>query len=273
MYRLVAIDVDGTLVNDEKNLTQRTIETIKKAVENNTRVVVSSARSFYRLKGYLEQLGLIEDNQYTISFNGAVIVENKSQKLLSSINFQEKEVLGLIEMAKSFKTPISLYAMNCLITEEIPEILKNNKHFSNVNFRISKFEEIDFNKECIYKIVFVNEPENIMKIKRELSKELYEKYEITSSVPEYIEFVKKGITKSKALDFICKKCNIKKSEVIAIGDADNDLEMINFAGLGVAMENATDSLKEKADYVTSSNNHDGVAKVIERYILRNSDKR
>lgn len=267
MYKLVAIDVDGTLVNDDKKLTQRTIESIKKAVQKDTRIVISSARSFYRLKDYLEQLGLIKDNQYTISFNGAVIVENKSQKLLSSINFQEKEVLELIKMAKSFKTPISLYAMNCLITEEIPEILKNNKHFSNVNFRISKFKEMDFNKDSIYKIVFVNEPESIIKIKQELSKELYEKYEITSSVPEYLEFVKKGITKSKAVDFICKRCSIQKSEVIAIGDADNDLEMINYAGLGVAMENATDSLKDKADYVTSSNNNEGVAKVIEKYIL------
>ena len=106
------------------------------------------------------------------------------------------------------------------------------------------------------------------KIKQKLPQELYQKYEITSSVPEYIEFVKKGITKSKALDFICQKCNIHKSEVIAIGDADNDLEMINFAGLGVAMGNATNSLKEKADYITSSNNDDGVAKVIEKYILK-----
>lgn len=268
MYKLIAIDVDVTLVNDDKKITQKTIENIKKAIKNNTKIVISSARSFYRLKDYLEELGLLEDNQYTISFNGAVIVENKSQEILSSINFQEKEVLELIELAKFFETPISLYAMNYLITEEIPEILKNNKHQKNVNFRVSKFEKIDFNKDRIYKIVFVNNPENITKIKQKLPQELYQKYEITSSVTEYIEFVKKGITKSKALDFICQKCNIHKSEVIAIGDADNDLEMINFAGLGVAMGNATNSLKEKADYITSSNNDDGVAKVIEKYILK-----
>lgn len=267
MYKLVAIDVDGTLVNDDKKLTNRTIEAIKKASKENVKIVISSARSFYRLKDYLEKLDLLKDEQYTICFNGAVIVQNKTKKTLCSYNFEIEEINELVNIAEKLKTNILLYSMDNVFTEQFPKVIENTKSFRNVKFDIVNFKEKDFKKDKIYKILLVNNSDNILKIRRELPKELLEKYEITSSIPECIEFVKKGITKSNALNNICEKCNINKSEVIAIGDADNDIQMIDFAGLGVAMENATDLLKEKADYITSSNNNDGVGEVIEKYIL------
>ena len=267
MYKLVAIDVDGTLVNDDKKLTQGTIDSIKNAVQRDIKIVISSARSFYRLKNYLEQLDLMKDNQYTICFNGAVIIENKNQNVILSNNFNVEEIWELINLANKFNTPIFLYSMNNVFVEEIPKIIQSSKSFKNVKLDLVKFKTIDYNKDAIYKILFVNDYDDIAKIRKQIPKELYEKFEITSSTPERIEFVKKGITKSNSLQFICKKCNIKQSEVIAIGDADNDIDMINFAGLGVAMGNAQNSLKEKANYITRSNNDDGVADVIEKYIL------
>ncbi len=268
MYKCVAIDVDGTLVNDDKKLTQRTIDSIKMAIQKDIKIVVSSARSFYRLKDYLEQLQLIKNNQYTICFNGAIIIENKNEEVMLSNNFDTEEIWELISLANKFKTSIFLYSMNNVFVEKVPRIIENSKNFKNVKLDLLKFEGINFDKDKIYKILFVDDYDKVTEIKKKISKEFLQKYEITSSIPECIEFVKKGITKSKSLQFICEKCNIEKSEVIAIGDADNDLEMINFAGLGVAMENATDSLKEKADYITNSNNDDGVANVIEKYILK-----
>ena len=92
MYKCVAIDVDGTLVNDDKKLTQRTIDSIKMAIQKDIKIVVSSARSFYRLKDYLEQLQLIKNNQYTICFNGAIIIENKNEEVMLSNNFDTEEI-------------------------------------------------------------------------------------------------------------------------------------------------------------------------------------
>ena len=264
MYKLVAIDVDGTLVNDDKRLTKRTIDSIKKAIQIDTKIVISSARSFYRLKNYLEQLGLIKDNQYTICFNGAVIIENGKKNIILSNNFDIEEIWELINLAGKFNTPIFLYSMNSVFVEQVPKVIETSKSFKNVKLDLLKFNTINFNRNNIYKILFVNDYDNITDIKKKIP----EKYEITSSIPECIEFVKKGTTKSKSLQFICRKCNIKQSEIIAIGDADNDLEMINFAGLGVAMGNAHDSLKIHANYVTGSNNDDGVADVIDKYVLR-----
>lgn len=267
MYKLVAIDVDGTLVNDDKKLTQKTINSIKNAIQRDIKIVISSARSFNRLKNYLEQLDLMKDKQYTICFNGAVIIENKNQNVLLSNNFKVDDIWELINIANKFDTPIFLYSMNNVFAEEVPKIIQNSKNFKNIKLDLVKFETIDYNENIIYKIIFVNNYDNIAKIRKQIPKELYEKFEITSSMPERIEFVKKGITKSNSLQFICKECNIKRSEVIAIGDADNDIDMINFAGLGVAMGNAQNLLKEKANYITRSNNDDGVADVIEKYIL------
>ena len=138
-----------------------------------------------------------------------------------------------------------------------------------MNLKIENFTEIDFDKEdtYIYKIVFMDKSEKITEVRRNIPKEIGEKYEVTSSVPEYIEFVKKGIKKSEAIKFIMDKCKIEQEEVIAIGDGENDVEMLRFAGLGVAMDNADNYVKENADYITTSNNDDGVGKVIEKFIL------
>ena len=209
----------------------------------------------------------MKDKQYTICFNGAVIIENKNQNVLLSNNFNVEDIWELINIANKFDTSIFLYSMNNVFVEEVPKIIQNSKSFKNIKLDLVKFKTIDYNENTIYKIIFVNDYDNIAKIRKQIPKEIYEKFEITSSMPERIEFVKKGITKSKSLKFICKECNIKRSEVIAIGDADNDIDMINFAGLGVAMGNAQNSLKEKANYITRSNNDDGVADVIQKYIL------
>ena len=113
----------------------------------------------------------------------------------------------------------------------------------------------------------MDKPEKIIEARKNIPKEIIKKYEVTSSVPEYIEFVKKGIKKSVAIKFIMDKFKIKQEEVIAIGDGENDIEMLKFAGLGVAMDNANNYVKENADYITTSNNDDGVGKVIKRFIL------
>lgn len=215
----------------------------------------------------MKELDLIEENQYAITFNGAVVVENMSEKVLFSNKFTSEEIYELIDISRKLNTNVFLYTMNSVYAEKIPSIIQNSKSFKNTKIENVEFKNINFEENSIYKILFVDDYDKILKIRKELSQKLVQKYEITSSIPECIEFVNKGITKSNALNFICDKCNINNTEVIAIGDGDNDLQMINFASLGIAMGNATAYLKKQAGYVTLSNNNDGVAKVIEEFIL------
>lgn len=270
MYKLIATDLDGTLVTDDKNLTDRTVENVKKALKKNVKIMITSARAFYRLERYIDELDLRKENQYTICFNGAIIVENITGKVLYSKNLDKEEVSELIGLGKQLNVPIMLYSKNANWVEEMPEVIQKNKNSKGMNIKIENFDKIDFNEEenYIYKIVFMDKPEKIIEIRKNLSKEIIDKYEVTSSVPEYIEFVKKGIKKSKAIKFIMDKCKIKQKEIMAIGDGENDVEMLRFAGLGVAMENANNYVKENADYITTSNNNDGVGKVIEKFIFQ-----
>ena len=269
MYKLIATDLDGTLVTDDKNLTDRTIENVKKALKKNVKIMISSARAFYRLERYIDELDLRRENQYTICFNGAMIVENITGEVLYSKNLDKQEVNELISLGKQLNVPIMLYSKNAHSAEEIPEVIQKNKNSKGLNLKIENFNKLDFDKEenYIYKIVFMDKPERIIEIRNNLSKEIINQYEVTSSIPEYIEFVKKGIKKSEAIKFIMNKCKIEQEEVIAIGDGENDIEMLRFAGLGVAMGNADNYVKENADYITTSNNDDGVGNVIEKFIL------
>ena len=165
--------------------------------------------------------------------------------------------------------------MNTIKNIRISEWLKVQKihmkaHKSDIDLDIITLNEMNFEEKenYIYKICFIDKPEIIIEKRKEIPKEIMEKYEITSSVPEYIEIVKKGIKKSEAIKVVMEKYDIKQNEVMAIGDGENDVEMLSFAGLGIAMENAMDDVKEFANDVTTSNNHDGVANAIEKYILR-----
>lgn len=262
MYKLVAIDCDGTLLTDNKELTAITIETIKKA-SNKVKIVITTARAFYRVEEYLKKMDLLKDEQFTICFNGGSIIENQSKQEIKSCTFNAEDVKELIELSKDFKTQILLYGFDSLIVENIPEKLRNNK---KTNFKTMKLEELEADQYSIYKIVFLNDPKKITEMRKIMPEEIKSKYEVTSSVPEYIEFVPKGITKDKALEILCNKLNIERHEVIAIGDAENDINMLKFAGTGIAMGNAEDFIKNIADDVTDSNNNNGVAKAIKKYI-------
>ena len=271
MYKLVAIDLDGTLVTDDKELTPRTIKVIKEASRKNVKIMISSGRSFYRLEKFIDKLDLRKENQCTICFNGGMIVENASKEILYSKNLEANEVKELIQLGKILELPIMIYEKDAHCVEKIPDVVQRNmKNLKGMNLKIVDFNEINFSEKqnYIYKVCFIDKPEKIIEKRKEIPKEILEKYEITSSVPEYLEIVKKGIKKSEAIKFVMQKYHIKQEEVMAIGDGENDVEMLKFAGLGIAMENARDEVKKIANDITTSNNNDGVSNAIEKYILK-----
>jgi hypothetical protein len=133
-------------------------------------------------------------------------------------------------------------------------------------YRIDQLSNFE-NDENIIKIMIIDEPEILDEAIPKLPKEAYEKYNIVKSTPHFLEIINKNGNKGEGLRALAKHLNISKEEIIAVGDAGNDLEMIEYAGLGVAMENATEDVKKAANYQTTSNNDDGIAKVVEKYIV------
>jgi Cof subfamily protein (haloacid dehalogenase superfamily) len=266
MYKLIALDCDGTLLNSSGEITQKTAKTIKAVKNRGVKIVIASARPFYRLKRYLEQLDILSSDQYSIAFNGGLVINNLGDDILFSKNFTHDQVLELINISHNFNTKVILYAQNGIYSNIDEERYQRNN--PEANFEVIDFNKLDYTENKIFKVVFLSSNDDTIQIRSRLSKDIYNKYEVSSSVPEYIEFVSKGITKSHSLELIANKFGIKPEEIIAFGDQENDLAMLNYAGYSVAMGNATENVKEKVNYITSSNNEDGIASAIEKIILQ-----
>ena len=124
MYKLVAIDLDGTLVTDDKELTKKTIEVIKEATKKGVKIMISSGRAFYRLEKFIDALDLRKENQCTICFNGGMIVENKTKEMVYSKNLDAEEVEELIQLGKALRLPIMIYTKDSHCVEKVPDVVQ-----------------------------------------------------------------------------------------------------------------------------------------------------
>jgi len=264
MYKLIAIDCDGTLLNSKRELSERTVNAIKIAIDSGIKIVLASARPAYRLKQFLKPLGLLSSDQYLISFNGGLVCNNTYDEILFSKAISTDLVFELIKFGHQFKTKVFIYAQDCIYSDVDEKTYQRNN--PDVNFKVIDFNDLDFSKIPIYKAVYLNSAEDTKRIRASLPNEFLSNFETSSSVPQYIEFVSRGITKSHALECIGDKLGIKASEMVAFGDQENDLAMLQYVGYSVAMGNATDEIKKQVDHITASNDEDGVALVIEKII-------
>ena len=262
MYKMIILDCDGTLLNSKKELTDKTIKSIKRVIKCGTSVIIASARPYYRLKAYINALGL--DNQYTIAFNGGAVIDNSTDTVVYSKTFKSFEVEDIVKRAYEYNTEFFLYSANAIYSSFNDE--KYKKKNPDVNFHVIKdgFTVSDYN---IYKIAYVNAPEKTVRLRSDLPREFLTKYEASSSVPQFIEFVPKGVNKAEAIDKVCELLKINKNEIIAFGDQENDIPLLEYSGYAVAMGNAPDIVKNIADEVTLKNDEDGVALTLDKLFV------
>lgn len=263
MYKLIVLDCDGTLLNSKKEITERTLTSLRAVISKGAKVMIASARPFYRLKPILKQLGTDTADQYTISFNGGLITNNTESETVFSGGFSTQQVREIVSIGNAFGTSIFLYARDAIYSNINDE--KYKKKNPDVSFNVIDFSDFDFDTTQIFKIAYVNTPDETLKLRAKLPSEMYDSYEISSSVPQFVEIVSKGITKAGALKIIGQRLNVTAEDIIAFGDQDNDIPMIDYAGCGVAMGNAPNIVKERASYVTATNDEDGVALAVEYY--------
>lgn len=269
MYKLIALDIDGTLLNSNKEITSHVYKSIQEAKEQGFKVVLSTGRPLQGVEPLLKKLNLTGDDDYVICFNGAVVQEVKSKKVLVDIDMTAVDFKIIYNLVcKPNNTNIHINTPTNLITpQETPH--KYTIHESNLNGIDIEYRHEDSidNSIKFCKVMIVDEPERLEEIISEVPKELYEKYTIVRSAPFFLEFLNKKANKGTALEALCKNIDLPVEKTIAVGDEENDQHMIKLAGLGVAMGNARDSIKDIADYVTDTNNNHGVAKIIDKFLL------
>lgn len=241
--KLIALDMDGTLLNDEGHITDYTKTTIKKVLNKGVEVVLCTGRPFSLCHPYGEELGL---SSYLIVSNGAEIW-NMEQKLI------ERQTMDPVLMQKLWSIGDEVDTHMWFVTTDDVFHKDNRPH--------------DFTKYDWLKMGYGDLTEDTKKlIMNELS-QISNQLEITNSFPTNIEVNQVGINKAEAIKAICQRESLSMDEVMVVGDGGNDLKMIQQAGIGVAMGNAQGMIKAAADFTTVTNNEHGVAKAIEQFIL------
>ena len=263
-YKLIAVDMDGTLLNDKGDITPETVAAIKSAVLSGVVFTVSTGRPIQGVDKYNGLLGL---NAPTITYNGAMIVQSDTKKVLFSKTLLYSDAMKILNSGMRMGTTMCVWAHNKLYCNVHNERVDFYRSISDVEaIAIDDYEALA--KSGITKILWYDDVDTLADMQKQLKEISFEKVTYCTSRPVFLEFFNSDVSKAEAMKKIGEMYSIKREEMIAIGDGYNDLPMIEYAGLGVAMANAPDGVKQHADYVTQhSNNRDGIAEVIKKFVL------
>ena len=262
-YKLMAVDIDGTLLNSEGNLTDETRKAIAAGVEKGLIFTISTGRPLQGVEHLNRSLNL--DLPY-ITYNGAMVIMGKSKEILYEQKLSSEDANRIVELAKKYNTTFVIWAENKLFVSEVNERVLKYKEISKVEpIVVNDLQELL--KNGATKILWYDEIDKIEQYQSRVGEYLNDSVNFHTSRPMFLEFVDKKASKAIAMEKLGEHFGIKRSEMIAVGDGYNDLSMIEYAGLGVAMANSKDPIKEKADFVTLSNDEDGVAHVIHKFVL------
>lgn len=265
-YKLIALDLDGTLNTDEKTITPRTRDALLKAQQQGLTVALCSARPVPGLYKDMRTLELENYHGMLISYNGGKILRADDKKVLHQQVFPRelaKEVLRHLENYPV--TPIIDDGERFYVTDK--DGYKVQHECWNNQMECTEVPSLtDYLNFDLVKILMSVQPEELWNILPKVSKPFENDLVFVRTAPFYIEAMPKGLNKAEGLRRTCELLHISPEEVIAFGDAENDLEMIKFSGRGVAMGNACDALKEAADEITLTNNEDGIAHSLEHFL-------
>lgn len=261
-FRAIALDLDGTLTNHDKVVTPRTRQALLQAESKGAIIILASGRPTYGIVPVAECLELEKRGGYILSYNGGNIVNAKTGEKLFSQFLPDAVIPILYKYAKEKNHALLGYAGNEIITE-MPDdqYVKEESRINKMNIR--KVDNLlDALEPHPTKLLMTGDPTDMIKAEEELVEILGEKMDIFRSAPFFLELVPKGIDKAQSLLRLLSKINLTPADLMAFGDGCNDLSMLKLAGVGVAMANAAPEVRADADYVTLSNEEDGVAEAL-----------
>ncbi|MDY5540180.1 MAG: Cof-type HAD-IIB family hydrolase [Lachnospiraceae bacterium] len=267
-YHMVVLDLDGTLTNSEKKVTERTKKALTDYMEHGGTVVLASGRPTYGIIPLARELHLDTYGGYILSFNGGQIISCEKNEVIYQKELPSGVPKLLGEKAKEHNVGILTYEGDHIVTETPENIYAQKESFIN-KMPIQKIEDFSsYVNFPVTKCLMVADGDYLARVEEQLKMELGSRYSILRSEPYFLEIMPEGIDKAQSLERLLAHVGIERKEMAAFGDGFNDRSMLVYAGLGVAMGNAQEPVKEAADYIAPTNDEDGVAWVIEHMIMQ-----
>lgn len=269
MIKMIALDMDNTLLNSKKEISERNTTVLKKLHDQGIKVVLCTGRPINAIWNYIEQLGLTEADDYTITFNGGLVINNTTKESLFRLGMSYDKLKPVYDYAKAGHFP-----MNVLNFSEVFELtgMDTPSYYSHVihNIAYHKAALDDLPKDDLYsKIIMSAQPEVLDRAEQNVPEDIQNDYHVTRSQPVVLEYLPPKVDKALGLEKLLQHFGMTFANLMTFGDGDNDLGMTKAAvagnGLGVAMANSIQAMKDAANVHTSSNDDDGVADYLEKY--------
>ena len=260
-YKLLALDMDGTLLGSDGKIPARNKQAIAKALQNGVRVAISTGRSFSGARWCAEALNL---RAPVISYNGAMICDPVTADALFSVELSPRDARMAIDLGLAHGTTLIIWSKGELFGYPMNDRVADYTNYACIQPK----QATDFDALCargVTKVLWYDDASRVPALWASMKTQPFDNVTVCPSNPKFLEFFSGDVSKAVALGKLCELLGISPAETVAVGDGANDMEMLSFAGLGVAMGNASDAVKSCADAVVRTNDEGGVADVIETW--------
>jgi hypothetical protein len=264
-YKMLAFDLDGTLTNSDKQITPRTADAICRAEKDGAAIVLASGRPVYGIMPVAAKLDLKSLGGYILAYNGGCILDCRTNEVIYEKKLPNEYVRDICHYALQRDYALLTYEGDCVITnkKDNPYVIEE----ANINhLPIKQIEDMAaYITFPVNKFIIAEGPQTVA-MEIPMLKAAFPMLNVFSSAPFFLEIVPPDIDKADSLNYLLNRLEMTSAQLAAFGDGGNDVNMIKFAGMGVAMQNACDSCKAAANYITASNDEDGCGLAIEKML-------
>lgn len=264
-YKLIATDMDDTLLNEEHKISKENKEAIINIQKKGIKFVLASGRPTYGMYKFAKELEMDKFGGYIISFNGGQIMDMTNDEVVFQEGLSRDDIKRLYNISKELDIPMAVHINDTVWGSKDTENVRFESELCSMKFKVfNSLEELE-NMDIITKCMLIDEPEKVKAVEVYMKEHHNDDYFIAISKPIFLEIANKNVSKGKTITKLGEMLNIKNEEMIAVGDGGNDIPLLEVVGMPVAVENAVEPLKKIAKFISTSNENHGLKTVIEKF--------